>query len=508
MIPTWQGYRESSYPDRVFLGFPVMPGDHYQYASLMRQAQEDASLLMKNEFTTEPQRGTFILLYYWVIGRVSHWTGASLITLWEAFRLMGGFLYIIMFWVFTQRFFQQRGRRVFATVLFGFAGGLDWILELLRVSSPPGVSMGLPYDYFWNWCTFGTMLVATWVWPALMMLAACHIMLSRSRLRDAALFVLLPVVWLTHHHSAMVAYLMFGLAPLMPLVVAAARLERLPWARARELFRLVLPALLSLVLAAAYVFWARGDTVFKLTAEATFAWTPFYSVWWYPLAYGILFPLAYFGIRDVAKEGSNAGHLLLAWLSAAFFLSVNPLAGGVKYQYLLFPPMVILAARGLYLLIDKVEAFKRTAKPGPIAAGFLILLFVNAPLSLFKGVAPSSFLPASEIEAMKWLHGQPEGIVLSSPGSGNILPWLSGKKVYAGHWFMTLNLNKKTREVAYFFAPQAPLSTKREILRQSQARYVYYGGYETALGEVDTGLPLRKGYEKDGVSIYEVVPIR
>ena len=46
-------------------------------------------------------------------------------------------------------------------------------------------------------------------------------------------------------------------------------------------------------------------------------------------------------------------------------------------------------------------------------------------------------------------------------------------------------------------------STKADILRKTNARYVYIGPGETAMGGIDPSLPLTKVYDSAGVTIYE-----
>lgn len=510
LLHTWQGHLAASPPDRVFMGFRYMAADHFQYAAFMRQAEQDGGLLMTNPFTSEPQRGVYVLMYFWILGVFAHLSGLALTTTWEAFRVLGGMLYILLFWALTAHYFDTRQRRVFATVLFCLAGGLDWIVVLLRVTVFPGIKpLEYPFDSFWNWSTFGTMVFPNWICAASLIMVFSLALLKRPRGWQALTFALPPLAWFMHHYTATALYLSLGFLPLIPLLAAAARQERLPWARARANLRLVAPALLSSGVVALYLMWARSDAVFAQNAAATFQWTLRFPLWWYPLSYGLLLPLAWFGIKAALRDERLPGDLLLAWLLASFLLSVNPLAAGVKYQYLMFTPIVILAATGRYELEDASPWVRRRLKSAPWMVAASLLLFLNAPACLIKGFSAAgddaeNFRSADEVAAMQWLAGQPDGVVLSWDRSGRVLPWLSGKPVYIAHWFMTLDLRRKASDVAAFFAPQAPASLKRDVLRRSGARYVYFGPSEAATGSVDPSLPLEKAYENAQVTIFRV----
>src|SRR5512134_2752271 len=96
MLATLQGWYGQHPPERIFLGFRYMSGDHYQYASFMRQAQQDGRFLMENRYTTEPQKGVYVFPFFWLLGSVARLTGATLPAVWELFRLTGGFLLILV----------------------------------------------------------------------------------------------------------------------------------------------------------------------------------------------------------------------------------------------------------------------------------------------------------------------------------------------------------------------------------------------------------------------------
>jgi len=506
LVHTWRGYERATPPSRVFLGFPFMPTDHYQYAAFIRQAAE-GRFFMENLFTSETQGGVFVMLYYWILGTVSRLAGLSTIATWLVFQVVVGFIYILMFWVFTRHYVEPRGRRIGAVLIFCFAGGLDWVFVLVSRVSQGAAALTEPYGTYWNWATFGSLSVPNWIWGAFLMTLALHLAL-RGRAWAGAL--IMPVLWLSHHHTGMVAYLTFGLLPLAPAVTALCRLESIPWDKVRSRLGLALPSLLSFAAVAAYLLWAGKDPVFAANAAASSQWKVFFTPWWYPITYGLLLPFAWFGIRSMARERSAAGDVCLSWLVAAVFLSINPIAGGAKYQFLVFPPLVLLAARGLSVVRDSSPAAARRMRD-PLIAGLVVVgLFSNAPVSLvLRKIAAfdeaNAYSSAADLAAMRWLEGQPQGVVLSFPSTGALVPWRTGHKAYIGHWFMTINYATKQREMQGFFAPSVPTAAKADFLQRSGMDYVYHGPAEAqAGGVIDPALPLERVYHEQGVSIYRV----
>src|SRR5687768_18323267 len=75
MIPTWNGYVAERPPEKIFMGFRFMADDHFQYAGFISRSAEEGKLFTENPFTTEPQKGRFVLLYMWMVGQIARLTG-------------------------------------------------------------------------------------------------------------------------------------------------------------------------------------------------------------------------------------------------------------------------------------------------------------------------------------------------------------------------------------------------------------------------------------------------
>ena len=510
MIPTGLGFLFEDPPARIFMGFRYMSGDHYQYAAFMRQAVDGGGLLMRNPFTSEPQSGVFLFPLFWLVGKLARLTGGNIVPWWEALRLVAGALYIGAFWHFSGLFFRTQRQRTLATALFCLGGGLDWIILALAAAGVPGLERLLyPSHHPWNWSTFGSMLMPNWILAATLLTVAARAACDSGRRRDLALLVLLPLLWHVHPYSAMVGYLTFALLPLVPLVVAAGSLAPMPWGRFRSHVRVALPALLSFVLVAPHLLWAGSDLVFRRSSGQGALWSETFSPGWYLQSYGLILPLAWFGLRALVREPSLHADVVLAWLAAALLLSINPLSSGVKFQYLVFPPLALLAARGLLELYTHLPWARRLAGSRAAMMGLVGALGLNSLLIPVKDLPQTPreskiFMSSDELTAMRWLDRQPDGIVLSTQRAGNRIPWLAGKVVFVGHWFLTLDHDAKLARAKLFFSPRVPLSTRFAILQESRARYVYVGPDEAPEGFDPSGLPLTKIYQAGQHAIYEV----
>ncbi len=514
VIPTIEGGLREHPADQVYLGFRWMIGDHLQYGSFSRQG-EAGRLLMENMFTTEPQRASYVLLYFNVAGFAMRVTGLSFPVVWELLRVLFGFGLLLAAWYFVCLLHPDRGRRLLAWVLIAFSGGLYYLASLLpegALSRPGHGFLMDPAHFQWNWSTFGSMLVALWIPPVMIFLAAAVLLLTPRpippALRWAGLFAAGPLIWFIHPHTGNAAYLTFGFFALAPALGALWRLEAVPWRRTIEATARAVPFILSFAVIVAYLSWASGDAVFAAGGQGAAQWNPAYSVFWYPLVYGLLLPFGLLGIRWSGTMPEGPRHFVLSWLASAFILSVNPLFSGVKYQFLIHLPLAVLAAHGIAELKAR-SPWARQASRGPVAIAVAAGLLLHGPISIVRDMSvplmePYSWVARSEVAAAGFLDGQPPGTVLCAYRACGTIAYLGAKKVYTGHWLLTLDQQQKHRELAAFLNPGVALGAKREFLAQHGIRYVYMGQAEKALGSVDPELRLETLYDEGGVTIYKV----
>jgi len=515
VIPTMDGYLKASPPERVFLGFRYMARDHFQYGSFVRQAADEGRFVFENRFTTEPQRPSYVFPFFWLIGMICRFTGLSFPAVWELMRVVTGAACLIAAWFFTKSYFAAERERLLAYLLIALSGGIGWLTALLPAGALdrqgyPG--MVDPFNYQWNWSTFGTMATPFWLIPTGLLLVTGILLTKDPPISRAAGWamglVIPPVIWFVHPHTGNAAYLTFGLYTLAPAAEAMWRIESISLAKLRDRVLTSLPFIVSFAFVAAYLRWASQDQVFKANSEQAFQWNPTYSVFLYPLAYGLVLVLALFGMRWSGSLAERPRHFLFAWMLSSFILATNPIFSGVKYQYLLHLPLAIFAAHGLIELRRRSEQARSLSRgTGAVVLG--AILFVNAPLTIFKDFGKTAsesdiYYSEPELEAARFLLAQPAGTILSSFQSGTILPWLSGHKVYEGHFLLTVDMNAKYGEFGAFLDPKIPTAGKRTFLRTNDIRYVLYGPTERQIGSLDPAIGLESIYDKGGVAIYRV----
>ena len=497
-------------PDRVFLGFRYMAPDYFQYLGFIREARDARNpILLANPFTGEPQGRRYVLLYFSLLGILARLSSISIQWLWFICQAIVGFMYIVMFYIFVGSFLQSRGRRAGATALFALGGGASALYFLLAREMDLAQRLRQPLASFWNWSTFGTLQEPNWAFAAAALILACHALIRGGWKWNVSAAALMLAVWFIHPYSGMVAYLALFLVPVMPITVAVVRLEPIPWLRVRENLWRCLPALLSFAGIVLYLWWARRDEVYRITADGAFYWNCTFEAGWYFIAYGALVPLSIIGLSALLREPGTRCDVLAAFMLAALMLSINPWIAACKFQFLLFPPLVVTGAVGLFALSDRYRIVHRLTSTVWGVALLVPIFGLDAPAAILKSVRPNlysdeQFMPRADIDAMRFMQTLPPGIIFSSVQSGNLLPWFSSHRVFVGHWFLTINCDKKADQANRFFHLVVSVAEKQELLRGSRARYVYYGRYEQRQGTVDSRLHLHQLYDRKGIQIYEV----
>ncbi len=487
-------FRQAAGGDWVFMGFPVVPQDHIQYGGFIAQARDDHALLLKNEFTPEPQEGRYVFLNFTLAGLLARVLPLDIPVLFTVFRLV---FVLGLFALMVQVFRRLLGTPTIwpALALFFLGGGtLGWFAALAPSSwtSAPIFSDALQNP--WSWFVPFTHFIGMWV-PSLLLSVGFFSLAARQRTTGttAALCLLALLIYFLHPYTGIFVFFQAGLAFLFETLST----RRPPWGR---YLPLAIPALVIL----AYLFWAHHDQVFAITAGHTFRWKNSYSPLLWPLAYG---PLLLLAAASLPLRQSSASPLYRQFLLAALaglILSVNPFMAGVKFQMLFSFFLAILAAAGFQSLLTRVS------RPRLLATAVLLFALCDSLLGLGQLLSDQRnfklmYLRKGEVQALDYLRQRPAGVTMSDYAPGLYLPWKARKTSFVSHWFLTIDYFKKGRLFLDFFGP-APLPEKEAILRDYHIRYILFSRFERPYGAVDPRLPVTKVFENPDAQVFEVTP--
>ena len=115
--------------------------------SWIRQAAE-GSLLLRNQYTTQPQNPHFFNIFLQALGRVTAWTGRHPAVIFHAARLAGVVALLVCIYLLAAFLSPRRAVRWAALLLASLGSGLGWLVALMARSRPDYLLATLrPPDY-------------------------------------------------------------------------------------------------------------------------------------------------------------------------------------------------------------------------------------------------------------------------------------------------------------------------------------------------------------------------
>ncbi|MGV3617136.1 MAG: hypothetical protein ACO1SV_17550 [Fimbriimonas sp.] len=134
----------------AYLGFQYATDDHMVYSAWMRQAIE-GRLLFDNRFTTDPQPGLTLHLYFLVLGWIAKFTGIAVAS--NLARLAFSFLFVGLAYRLVRRLEWEASLAKLALVLSVLGGGIGFLVwhtfgeAIVKPSPLSGLMLGrLPTD--------------------------------------------------------------------------------------------------------------------------------------------------------------------------------------------------------------------------------------------------------------------------------------------------------------------------------------------------------------------------
>lgn len=512
------------------LGYAFVPAD-MEFGGLVMNIEDSQSYLAKMlqgyqgrwlyyiPFTPEEHEGAFVGEFYLFWGWVARLLGLPIIYLWHISRILCGALLLWVIYLFIARFLEDPSERIFAFLLSVLGSGFGWALLL---TGRPFLWGSFPVDFkmpeahpFFTILTFPHFSFAT-----AMLLAIPLLLLEYLRRGDllwsglAGIAALLLAIAQPFNVAIVAAVFLAYLAPLLLL-------KRLP---SRRKFLGLLPlGLIPLPLVILYYFVFTTNPVFRSWWEQ--ASTPSPHPLHYLLAYAP-FILAVPGIVALIRE-KGEGLLLVAWavvIPPLLYLPLNPQRRFVEGLHI---PLSILATIGVYrYLLPRIERSRlwaritshkryepRSLRRFVMVAIFLLTLPSNLYILASLGVTaiqhPYPFYhEQAEVEAVDWLaaNTSDDDTVFTTYWTGSYIAARAGNRVFLGHWAETMNYAQKMDEARAFLG-QASDEWRKELLRDYNISYLFYGPRERALSgfEPEGKSYLRESYSNRLVTIYRVV---
>jgi hypothetical protein len=443
---------------QAFGGLLVNHLDGNSYLAKMRQGYNGAWTFTL-PYTAEPGEGAAINLYYLFLGHLARWTGASLIFMNHAARVLGAIVLMAALWRFCLAIFSQRRSALSAYTLAALGGGLGWV-ALLAGAISPDLRVAEAYPFLASFTNahfpLGLALQVILLTP----LRSIEPLSPRHMLGLAAAALLLAIVY------------PFGLVvagATLALHLALRAWRRLPLGA--EMQHLAAVAIGGLPYAGyALRVVTQHPVLSQWNAQnITPAPTPLDMLWGFvPAAL-----VAGLGAYVAWRRGQTPATMLLHWVVVSLVLIYLPLGLQRRLISGLFIPVAALAVLGL-------EAITRDWRRWAWSFVLLLALSLPSPLLVMIGSAlaapeQETYISADEIAAYNWLdeHAASDALVLTDAASGNRLPAYIDVRVLYGHPFETVESEARLDDLTAFWAGE-------RSARELGADYVLY------IGQLDT----------------------
>jgi hypothetical protein len=453
------------------------------YFAWMRQAA-DGHLLFRNLFTTEPQRGIYLQLYFLLLGQLARIPGLDIPLAYQIGRVVFGITTLLLVYRLGAIFTEDRFTRGCIFWTTAVSAGVGWLFWHDRV-----IQRG-PVDIWQSEAVTFASLYTTGLFAVSLTLILGFVvclLLAEERGPRWAVFAGLCGLLLGNVHT----YDMIHLAAVWTgyLLLRWVVTRRFP---ARELGLALLAGAVAAPTVVYMGWFYLTEPVFKARANVP---TPTPPLIKYLLGYGLLLPLAAMGVRRLWPTAGSDGQepdlrrlQPIAWVVVGLAIAYLPVAFQRKLIMGYHLPLGLLAGIAVAWLAGRTSgagsSVRKLLTAGLVIA-FLALSNIRYPirdlqLAFSANVTSTGVHPAywddSDFHAFAWMHDHtpPSAVLLTLPTSGVFAPAYSGRTVYAGHWGETPGFDEKFKEVAKFYTGEWASEQRRQFLTSRGITHVLY----------------------------------
>jgi hypothetical protein len=478
--------------ESVFGGFLYNPLDGNSYLAKMRQGF-NGGWEFKLPYTAEPGDGTYIFLFYLLLGHIARWMNGSLLSVYHAARVAAGCWLLWQLWLFVKESYgddEKAVRRTFILATFG--SGVGWL-------------------FFGSGNLMPDFLVPE-IYPFLSAYTNPHFPLAMGLVLWVFRISLSGVFARRRGSFLLAGFIIATLLPFAWGVAIAVLTVRAVWTWFVER-RITWHPVLWLGFGGAPVALyqisvAANHPVLRLWNQQNL--TPSPPFWEVGLALmpSLLFAFSAIVIGRKNWKNNPALSLSAAWLLIGLVMMYVPFPLQRRFMFGIYIPAAVLAVTGLKIITGERNILKRWLWPT-----VLILSLPSNLLVLFLGgygiqtQDPSLYLSAYEYEALMWVEQftDPDALILASPEIGNYIPAQTGRRVLYGHPFETVYAADEEEIVLHFFVGTLTEVQANDLLETRGVDYIFYGPREKSLGNPPFGtLNFEAAYQNEQVSIYLV----
>jgi hypothetical protein len=506
----------------AFSGVLTAYDDTFTYFAWMRLGA-DGHLLMCDPFTSEPQRCEFFLPLWSVLGLVSRVTHIPIPLTFHVTRLLAALGLLLAARGVARSGLRSRNRRRFSLWLYVLSGGFGWLVYALnnrgdvyggaRTSGSTDLNLPEAIAFRSIFSQVHFVVGATLVCGAIKLFFNAIVEKRTNRALMAGMLVSLLAV--VHPYMVVVVCGIAAVALIsMPWVNDTGQTARVTY---YSLARVAVAFCAGTIPGVAYAgYLNRSNEVLREWLRVTDTYSP--PPWEYALGFGIVGVLAVMGFLLMWRGRRPYGRLLLIWAAVQAGLLYAPMSIQRRFVEGLQLPLAIAATVAMFWIAGRL-----VGGPGAVRKRKVILVctmlfasLTNVAFLIGQVVArgagtgstdPRRYLPVDLISASDWLraNSEPEAVVFSSYLTGNVVPSVTGLRVFLGHYAQTLRSDEKGAQVTAFYGNEMRDEMAWKLFVEHRVRFVIYGSFEREISSAFVPPAwLRLVHREGDVLVFEV----
>ena len=475
----------------VFGGFLINPIDGHSYLAKMQQGMRGEWRFVL-PYTAEAGKGAFLFLFYLGLGHLGRILNLPLIILFHSVRIIGAIFLLGVLYFFNKKLFKEKRYQNLSFAICALGSGLGWIV----------IFAGLFSSDFW---------VAE-AYPFLSMYTNPHFSIGLSLM----ILVLMP-----GRKTSAIADLCLGVglgiiqpfAVVIVLIVKAGQIIvdsfEIKGVSPGFLNSEKLSAALAFAIGGGgilvYQYWSiLSDPVLAIWNSQNITESPTITDLIVSLSPTLI--LAVFGVKKAWQ--SKEGRSLVIWAAASLILVLIPWNLQRRFLTGIYVPLAGLAVFGLTNL-DKTKRLSFRFS----ATAFLILVIPTNMIVLVSGIQaavrhdPKIFQEREIYSGLTWINENTprDALILSDEEIGLLIPSITGRRVFYGHPFETINAEMEKQFLREFISKnQDDLFYDRTISEREVNFLFLFGDVSEPLEGWIISRELDLEYENKRVRIFQV----
>jgi hypothetical protein len=471
----------------VFGGFLLNPIDGNSYLAKMVQGWS-GSWQFHLPYTADPGAGSYLFLFYLLLGHLACWLGLPLLIVFHAARGLASIAMVWMLAQFWRALLPDARQQRFAFFLSVFGSGLGWFAYPLLARFTP--------DF---WVAEAYPLLSAYANPhfplAIAILLWILVQAVRGKIRER---------W----WALVLASLCLGLLLPFTVVIAFAVLALFAlWNRLEgEPLDWLGPLLIGLGGCLPVLYELLETRINpQLAAWNTQNATPAPGILDFMIGFLPALIAAAFGLKVWIRHPARGIRLLLAWALVGLALTYLPVSLQRRFMVGWMIPISGLAAVGIGALSARHPRASRALTLAiSIAAVLTPLMVILSALPAIQKQDPAVYLYPGELPALAWIqtHTPSDALILASPQTGLLIPAYTGRRVVYGHPFETVQADANKQWLESFFSGELSPAEIQTRIAGDRAGYLIFGPSEAKLGPTPALPGMHKVYDSAGFLIY------